>query len=67
MEGGEQEVREAGMKTVAENKERFVAEAGTMYDELTAWRAEHEQASFDEIASQVRVKRQALMGELTSA
>ena len=52
------------MKTVAENKERFVAEAGAMYDELTAWRAEHEQASFDEMASQVTVKRQALMGEL---
>lgn len=52
------------MKTVAENKERFVAEAAAMYDELTAWRAGHEQVSFDEIASEVRVKRQALMGEL---
>ena len=38
--------------------------AAAMYEELTAWRAVHPQASFDEIAGQVTVKRQALMGEL---
>lgn len=52
------------MKTIAQNKEQFLADAAAMYDELTAWRAAHEQASFDEVANQVTVKRQALMGEL---
>ena len=55
------------MKRVAENKAQFVADATAMYDELTAWRAAHLQASFDEMAEQGTVKGQALMGELTSA
>jgi hypothetical protein len=46
------------------NKETFMAEAGLMYEELSAWRATHTSASFDEIASQVTQKRQKLMGEL---
>jgi uncharacterized protein with PIN domain len=52
------------MKTIGQNKAVFLAEATAMYDELAKWRAENEQASFDEIAGQVTVKRQALMGEL---
>ncbi|MFN8490144.1 MAG: hypothetical protein U0350_21330 [Caldilineaceae bacterium] len=35
-----------------------------MYEELPAWRTAHPGASFDEIAGQVTVKRQALMSEL---
>lgn len=52
------------MKTMAQNKAEFLTEAAAMYDELAKWRAENGQASFDEIAEQVTVKRQALMGEL---
>jgi hypothetical protein len=37
-----------------------------MYEELTAWRAEHLEASLDEIAEQVSVRRRALMGQLLS-
>jgi ssDNA-binding Zn-finger/Zn-ribbon topoisomerase 1 len=56
--------KEEQVKSVAENKEEFMAEAGAMYDELTAWRAAHPAASFDEMAGQVTVQRQALMGEM---
>ena len=52
------------MKTGAENKAQFVGDAAAMSDELATWRTAHPQASFDELADQVRVKRQALMGEL---
>ena len=52
------------MGGTAKDKTAFVAEAAAMYEELMAWRAAHPQASFDEIAGQVTVKRQALMGEL---
>jgi hypothetical protein len=52
------------MVAVAKDKAAFVQEAAAMYEELMAWRAGHPQASFDEIAGQVTVKRQALMGEL---
>ena len=55
------------MNLVAENKAQFVADATALYEELTAWRAAHPQASFDEMAEQGTVKGQALMGELTSA
>lgn len=46
------------------DKAAFLAEAAAMYDELSAWRTAHSEASFDEIAEQVRVKRQAVMGAL---
>lgn len=46
------------------DKAAFLAEAAAMYDELSAWRAAHGEASFDEIAEEVRVKRQAVMGGL---
>jgi hypothetical protein len=35
-----------------------------MWEELYQWRAEHPQASFDEIAGQVTPRRRALMGQL---
>jgi hypothetical protein len=46
------------------DKAAFLAEAAAMYDELSAWRTAHGEASFDEIAEQVRAKRQAVMGGL---
>lgn len=52
------------MKTQAKNKETFLADAGKLYDELATWREGHGTASFDELAAQVTVKRQVLMGEL---
>lgn len=45
-------------------KESFMAAAGTMYEELSGWRAVHKGASFDEIAGQVTRLRQGLMGQL---
>ncbi len=67
MQAGGKQPREDAMKTGAENKAQFVAGAAAMYDELTTWRAAHPPANFDEMASQVTVKRQGLMGALTSA
>lgn len=52
------------MKTGEETKAQFMASAAAMYEELRAWRAAHPQVSFDEIAGQVTMKRQGLMGEL---
>lgn len=46
------------------SKETFMAAAGAMYEELSGWRGEHKGASFDEIAGQVTVQRQRLMGQL---
>jgi hypothetical protein len=47
-------------------KAAFVCAATEMYEELTAWRARHLEASLDEIAEQVSVRRRALMGQLLS-
>lgn len=49
---------------MAMSKESFVAAAGAMYEKLSAWRAGHKEASFDEIAEQVTQQRQRLMGQL---
>ncbi len=38
-----------------------------MVDELQAWREQHAEASFDEIAAQVTPRRRSLMGELLAA
>ncbi|NJR52119.1 MAG: hypothetical protein HC780_23630 [Leptolyngbyaceae cyanobacterium CSU_1_3] len=46
------------------NKTEFMKQAETLYEELRAWRAAHDEASFDEIAEQVTGQRQKLMGEL---
>ena len=52
------------MKPHTKNKEQFLGEAAKLYDELALWREGHGTASFDELAAQTTVKRQALMGEL---
>ena len=46
------------------SKEAFVAAAEAMYEELSVWRGQHPEASFDEIAGQVTPLRQRLMGQL---
>jgi hypothetical protein len=48
----------------AEEKAMFLREAETMYEELRSWRDKHGEASFDEIAEQVTVRRRGLMGKL---
>jgi hypothetical protein len=45
-------------------REAFLAAAGELYDEVSAWRGRHPEASLDEIVAQVRPKRRAMMGEL---
>ena len=49
-----------------QEREAFLAAAGELYDEVSAWRRSHPEASFDEMVAQVRPKRRALMGELLS-
>jgi hypothetical protein len=49
-----------------QDKQGLLAEFARMYEELYQWRAEHPQASFDEIANQVTPRRQELMGALIS-
>lgn len=46
------------------SKDKFVAEAEAMYEELRSWRQAHPSASFDEIAEAVQLRRQGLMGGL---
>ena len=46
------------------DKATFLREAERMYDELHAWRAEHLDASFDEIGDQVTPYRRALVSKL---
>lgn len=46
------------------SKETFMSAAGAMYEALSEWRGERKGASFDEIAEQVTVHRQRLMGQL---
>lgn len=45
-------------------REAFLNKAGEFYDELVGWRKEHKGASFDEMVSEVRPRRQELMGEM---
>lgn len=47
-----------------QEKAAFLRAAEAMYEELCAWRAQHLEASFDEIAAQVTSRRRALMGQL---
>jgi len=49
-----------------EAKAAFVRAAAGMYEELATWRAQHLEASLDEIAEQVSVRRRTLMGQLLS-
>lgn len=50
-----------------QEKARLLEVFGGMVDELRAWRAQHAEASFDEIAAQVTPRRRALIGELMVA
>lgn len=47
-----------------EEKAAFLREAEAMYEELSAWREAHSEATFDEIAAQVTLRRRGLMGVL---
>lgn len=47
-----------------EGRDAFLSQAGALYDEASGWRAEHKEASFDEMVGMVRAGRRALMGEL---
>ena len=54
------------MSLVKQEKERaeFLQAATEMYEELRCWRAKHAEASIDEIAGQVTLRRRELMGRL---
>ena len=54
------------MSIANQEKERaaFLETVGAKYDELRQWRAQHPEASFDEIAGQVTSRRRDLMGQL---
>lgn len=52
------------MSEQGESETSFVAAAKTMQEALVAWRAGHPEASFDEIAEEVRKQREVLMGQL---
>jgi hypothetical protein len=54
---------------VQEDKEkaRLQQAFGDMLDELQAWREQHAQASFDEIAAQVTPRRRAVMSQVLEA
>lgn len=49
-----------------EGKAAFLRAAASMYEELRTWRAQHLEASLDEIAEQVSARRRVLMGALLS-
>ena len=54
------------MSNLKQEKEKgaFLEAMAQQYDELRHWRAEHPEASFDEIAGQVTSRRRELMGQL---
>ena len=47
-----------------EAKAKFVRGAEAMFEEMWEWGEEHPQASFDEIAGKLALKRRELMGEM---
>jgi hypothetical protein len=47
-----------------QEKAEFLRAAEAMYEELHAWREEHLDASFDELADEVTPRRRQLMGKL---
>ncbi len=49
---------------MGKQRAEFMEQAGSLYDEVSEWRKAHKGASFDDIVSEVRPKRRALMGEL---
>lgn len=60
-EAGEQRGEEMGTK-----QGEFIESAQGMYERLKAWRKQHPEASFDEIAEAVGRERRELMGQLLS-
>jgi hypothetical protein len=52
------------MSRQGESETSFVTAAKAMQEALVAWRAGHPAASFDEIAEEVRKRREVLMGQL---
>ena len=53
-----------GKANLKKEQAEFMAAAVEMYEELRQWRANHPEASFDEIAAQVTPRRRELMGRL---
>jgi len=45
------------LRSTSSKREEFTAEAQGLYDEMVLWRQTHPQATFDEIARQVRAGR----------
>ena len=52
------------LKSAASKRSEFETEALGLYDQMVAWRREHPQASFDELAARVQPERKKLMGRL---
>ena len=52
------------MRSASSKRRGFEKEALQLYDEMVAWRKAHPEATFDEIAGQVSIKRKRLMGQL---
>lgn len=50
-----------------EEKARLQQSFKQMYEELWVWREEHRQATFDEIAEQVTLRRRVVMAEVVGA
>ena len=53
-----------GQPNLEKEQAEFMAEVTKMYTELRQWRANHPEASFDEIAAQVTPRRRTIMGQL---
>lgn len=53
-----------GKPNLAKEQAEFMAAVTEMYAELRQWRANHPEASYDEITAQVTPRRRELMGQL---
>jgi hypothetical protein len=53
-----------GQAKQEKDRAEFMKAASEMYEELRQWRAQHLEASIDEIAEQITPKRRELMGHL---
>ncbi len=54
----------SGRKSEERKQAEFMEAAEAMYARMVRWRAEHPEASFDEIADEVGRERRVLMGQL---
>lgn len=61
IQGKTKEARQ--VRGAASKRQAFEVESLGMYDEMVKWRKEHPQATFDEIAGQMSVRRRRLMGQ----